>query len=142
MATLRARPFAWAVLGGRWAAANRGVAYDAFQGETMSSDARTFVGVFMMQQTCRRSLALCGEHACSVLATRWVSKMTYLFDLWVDAGSFGGWKCTVEQLGACAEPPELTALATGAGGRFVQRITELRALAPSLGSRAGSSDDP
>jgi hypothetical protein len=90
----RERPFAWAVLGGRWTAAHRGVAFDAFQGKTMSSDARTFVGMPMMQQTCRWSLSLYGEYACFVLATCWVSKMTYLFALWVDAGSSGGLKAS------------------------------------------------
>ena len=138
----RERPFAWTVLGGRWTAAHRGVAFDAFQGKTMSSDARTFVGMFMMQQTCRWSLSLYGEYACSVLATCWVSKMTYLFELWVDAGSSGAWKCTVEQLGAFSEPLEFTALAAGASGRLMQRITELRTLAPNCGARVGSSDDP
>ena len=138
----RERPFAWAVLGGRRAAAHRGVALDAVQGKTMSSDARAFVGLFMMQQTCRWSLSLYGEYACFVLATCWVSTMTYLLELWVDAGSSGAWKCTVEQLGAFSEPLELTALAAGASGRLMQRITELRTLAPNCGARAGSSDYP
>jgi hypothetical protein len=108
----------------------------------MSSDARTFVGMFMMQQTCRWSLFVYGEYACSVLATCWVSKMTYLFELWVDAGSSGTWKCTVELLGAFSEPFELTALAAGASGRLMQRSTELRTLAPNCGAGVGSSDDP
>lgn len=78
--------FAVELLGGRWTAANLGVAYDAFRGACRRGDAEAWCDRFGLQKSFRCGLRQVSEEIAHLICTEWCRKMQWLFDRWQAEG--------------------------------------------------------
>jgi hypothetical protein len=121
-------PFTWGVLGGAWTAMHLGVAFDAFSGRCATQDAKDFVKMYRMAQTFRCSIRQYGELACGVLCAAWVSKMTYFYRMWEDAGFAADFRFGAVHWDA---PAEFVALGVDAAAALEGRMQQIRDMRPS-----------
>ena len=71
-------PFRCSIRGGAWAQRHLGVAYDAYQGRSATSEAREWCVAYSLPQAQRFNVGFYGEEAASVLSKAWCHHMSWL----------------------------------------------------------------
>ena len=72
------------VRGGKWTHSNMGRAYDAVAAKSNSQKAREFCSLFQLPQMQSFATRRYGDNLSTQLAGQWASKMTFLFNHWIN----------------------------------------------------------
>ena len=76
-------PFQVTLLGGKWLAETKGIAYDAFRGAVRAnSEADHWCRTYSMQRSSRYDIGRFGERGANLCAQAWCSAMEHYFRLW------------------------------------------------------------
>lgn len=116
------------LLGGAWAAKNRGVACDAFSAAASSAEVRSFCTSYRLPKSARFDISAYGDSGASLMCHAWSRRMCHFWGLARVGGP--GHKFQPEDLlvdlGA-----EFEAYAGGLEGRARSRAQQIRDLAPT-----------
>ena len=116
-------------LGGQWTQKEKAIAQDAWQGKCCTAHSKQWCKDFGIVPSSRYNLALYGSHGSLLCARFWVSKVTWLYDMYVVAGCPRQFVYAREPV--FQEPREFTEYFAGLHNpRALERIEELRALFP------------
>lgn len=117
------------LLGGRWTAANLGVAYDAFRGACRGGDAEAWCDRFGLQKSFRCGLRQVPEEIAHLICTEWCRNMQWLFDKWQAEGDAVDY--SDEALTAFRESADIAkTFEASATGPARERIGKVRSLRP------------
>lgn len=126
----QAESFVWALRGGAWTAANRGVSYDCFSASAKRGVPQDFCQRYSLPKSSSYAISLYGEEAALGLAKAWVSRMEFLIGIWFDHGAAPAFEFSHVHLARYSEPADLGELCRTSGGRAEQRLEGIRAIAP------------
>ena len=121
--------FRVSLLGGAWTQSRLGVVYDAYQGKAHTRESEQWCHTFSLNQSCRYSVAVCGDRAAAALARAWCHRMLFRHSMWV-ASSASFFVYSTEALAEYEEPEWVGTALLGASTRALGRLAELRALRP------------
>ena len=122
-------------LGGKWTVQHKEVPMDAWQGKPVNAVALNFCQLYQFGTSGaqRFDVSLYGNEGALILARYFVSKMTFFFKHWADAGASESYVFPADIQVDWQEPEKFCAFALEASNpKIVQRVEALRGLVPVL----------